>query len=60
LELKSHCRIPQTPKTLDPAPIDTRFLMRRETHRHMFLFATSFSWWLEDLQITLSRLQPGF
>ncbi len=38
----------------------TRVLMKRETHRHMFLFATSFSWWLEVLKITLSRLHPGF
>jgi len=34
--------------------------MKGEKRRHMFLFATSFSWWFEDLRITLSRLQPGF
>ena len=31
----------------------TRVLMKRETHRHMFLFATRFSWWLEGLPIAL-------
>ena len=36
----------------DHAPqLKPEFLMKRETHRQMFLFATSFSWWLEDLQI---------
>ncbi len=34
--------------------------MKRETHNQNFLFATSFSWWSEHLQINLSRLQPGF
>ncbi len=37
----------------------TRVLMKRETHRHMFLFATSFSWWLEDVQITLEPAEAG-
>ena len=30
--------------------------MKHATHRNVLLFATSFSWWLEDLQ---SALQPA-
>ncbi len=37
----------------------TGFLVKRETHQHVFLFATSFSWWLELLQITLEPASAG-
>jgi hypothetical protein len=33
--------------------------MKRETHRRMFLFATSFSWWLENPQFTLEPASAG-
>ncbi len=33
--------------------------MKRETHGQMFLFATSFSWWLEDLQIAREPASAG-
>ncbi len=33
--------------------------MKREMQRQMFLFATSFSWWLEDQQITLEPTSAG-
>ena len=37
----------------------TSFLMKCETHRQTFLFATSFSGWLEDVQPILEPASAG-
>ena len=33
--------------------------MKRETHSDMFLFATSFSWWMENLQVAVQPASAG-